>query len=40
MAVSLALGFVWESAKKYSGPLSVGRTKDDFQLILRPNLEF
>lgn len=40
MALSLALGFVWESAKKYSGPLAAGRTKDDFQFILRPNLEF
>jgi len=40
MALSLALGFVWESAKKYSGPIAAGRTKDDFQFILRPNLEF
>jgi hypothetical protein len=40
MALSLALGFVWESAKKYSGPLAAGRTKDNFQFILRPNLEF
>jgi hypothetical protein len=40
IAFSLALGFVWESAKKYSGPLAAGRSKDDFQMILRPNLEF
>lgn len=40
LAFSLALGFVWESAKKYSGPLAAGREKDDFQVILRPNIEF
>lgn len=40
MAFSLALGFVWESAKKYTGVLAAGRDRDDFQLIFRPNLEF
>jgi len=40
MAFSLALGFVWESAKKYTGALAAGRDRDDFQLIFRPNLEF
>lgn len=40
MAFSLALGFVWESAKKYSGPLAEGREKNDFQFIIRPNIEF
>jgi hypothetical protein len=40
MALSLALGFVWESAKKYTGALAAGRDKDDFQFIIRPNLEF
>jgi hypothetical protein len=39
LAFSMALGFVWESAKKYTGPLA-GRDKDDFQFILRPNVEF
>jgi hypothetical protein len=39
-ALALTLGFVWESAQKYAGPLAEGRIKDDFQLILRPNLEF
>lgn len=39
-AFSLALGFVWESADKYTGRLAAGRTQDDFQIILRPNLEF
>ncbi len=40
MAFSLALGFVWESAKKYTGALATGRETDDFQIILRPNVEF
>jgi len=40
MALSLAAGFVWESAKKYTGALAAGREKDDFQFILRPNIEF
>lgn len=39
MAFSLATGFVWESAKKYSGALA-GRDKDNFQFIIRPNIEF
>lgn len=40
IAFTLVLGFVWESAKKYSGVLSTGREKDDLQVILRPNIEF
>jgi len=40
MAFSLAAGFVWESAHKYTGALATGRTSSDFQIILRPNLEF
>ncbi len=40
MAFSLAVGFVWESAKKYTGVLASGREKNDFQFILRPNIEF
>jgi hypothetical protein len=39
-AFSLALGFVWESAKKYTGVLAAGRDRDDFQFIIRPNIEF
>jgi hypothetical protein len=39
-AFTLAFGFVWESAKKYSGALAAGREKNDFQVILRPNIEF
>jgi hypothetical protein len=40
MAYSLALGFVWESSRKYTGALAGGREKDDVQFIIRPNLEF
>ena len=40
IAFSLALGFVWESAKKYSGALAAGRDKSDFQFLFRPNIEF
>jgi hypothetical protein len=40
MAFALAAGFVWESVKKYTGVLAAGREKDDFQFILRPNIEF
>ncbi len=40
MAFSLAIGFVWESAKKYTGALAAGRDKNDFQFLLRPNIEF
>ena len=36
----MALGFVWESAKKYTGVLAAGRDQDDFQFIFRPNIEF
>lgn len=40
MAFDMAVGFVWESAKKYSGALSTGREKDNIQFIIRPNIEF
>ena len=40
MAFSLAIGFVWESVKKYTGVLAAGRDKNDFQFLLRPNVEF
>jgi len=39
-AFSLAVGFVWESAKKYTGALAAGNNKNNFQIILRPNIEF
>ena len=40
MAFSLATGFVWESADKYSGELATGRDSSSTQVILRPNIEF
>ncbi|HEY6011062.1 MAG TPA: hypothetical protein VIX18_06280, partial [Nitrospirota bacterium] len=40
IALSLALGFVWESAKKYTGALAAERNSDNFQFIIRPNIEF
>lgn len=39
MAYALAVGFVWESARRYRGELAAGR-RDDMQILLRPNLEF
>jgi hypothetical protein len=39
-AFSLALGFVWESAKKYTGALADGSGRSNFQFIFRPNIEF
>ncbi len=39
MALAVAVGFVWESADKYTGQLASG-TGSNFQFILRPNLEF
>ncbi len=40
MAFTLATGFVWESQRKYSGPLAADRPTSDLQIILRPNIEF
>ncbi len=40
MAFAVSVGFVWEAAKKYTGPLAAGRNRSDFQFILRPNIEF
>jgi hypothetical protein len=39
LAVTLALGFLWESASKYSGSLAAGRSSTT-AYIVRPNLEF
>jgi hypothetical protein len=39
IAFTLALGFVWESKEKYRGVLATS-SKDNFQFILRPNIEF
>lgn len=40
MAFALATGFVWESARKYSGDLATGSNASNTQIILRPNIEF
>lgn len=40
VAFAFAFGFVWESARKYSGPLTAGREDNDFQIIMRPNIKF
>jgi hypothetical protein len=40
MAFTLATGFVWESADKYSGALTTGQQGSSTQIILRPNIEF
>ena len=39
IALALAVGFVWESAGEYSGPLKIGQNTG-FQFLLRPNIEF
>jgi hypothetical protein len=38
IAPALAIGFVWDSSRKYTGELATG--KDNFQVIIRPNIEF
>jgi hypothetical protein len=40
MAFALATGFVWESAKKYTGALAADHSGSQTQIILRPNIEF
>lgn len=40
IALALAVGFVWESAKKYTGALGADRTGNTLEFILRPNIEF
>jgi hypothetical protein len=40
MALSPAASFIGESSEKYTGELAGVRGKDDFQFILRPNIEF
>ena len=40
IAFTMATGFVWEAARKYSGALApIGKTSST-QIILRPNIEF
>lgn len=40
MAFALATGFVWESARKYTGVLAEPGGKNNFQILLQPNIEF
>jgi hypothetical protein len=39
-ALTLALGFIWDSERKYSGSLGEEDEGDNFQLVIRPNIEF
>lgn len=39
-AFTLALGFIWDSGRKYSGSLAPDGAQESYQIILRPNLEF
>jgi hypothetical protein len=38
--LSVNMGFVWEGADKYTGPLERTRGAGDLQFLLQPNLEF
>jgi hypothetical protein len=40
MGFSLALGFIWEGAQKYTGALENIGKKDEFQVVIRPNIQF
>ena len=40
MAFTLATGFIWESATKYTGALAANHRGSQTQIILRPNIEF
>ncbi|MBI3755832.1 MAG: hypothetical protein HY265_06710 [Deltaproteobacteria bacterium] len=37
---SMALGFIWEAKERYSGPLATRADKDNFQIVIRPNIQF
>lgn len=39
IAFTLATGFIWEAAGKYTGPLATGQGAG-YQFLLRPNIEF
>lgn len=39
MGFSIALGFIWEAKNRYSGSLAT-TDKDNFQIIIRPNIQF
>jgi len=40
LALRIDTGFVWEKSDKYTGPLARPGSGDNFQIILRPNLDF
>lgn len=40
IAFTLAIGFIWESPERYTGPLSGRDGRDNFILITRPNVDF
>ena len=40
MGFSMALGFIWQGADKYTGTLVDKDKKDEYQIILRPNIIF
>lgn len=40
MGFSFAVGFIWQGAEKYSGSLADKGRKNEFQVVLRPNIEF
>jgi hypothetical protein len=39
-AVSMNIGFIWEGADLYTGPLARPGNGSMFQIILQPNLQF
>lgn len=40
LALTMAIGFVWSSDRKYSGSLKTITDSDPLQILLRPNIEF
>lgn len=40
LAATLAIGFLWQSASLYSGPLDNFPGGENFQILLRPNIQF
>ncbi|MDH3972960.1 MAG: hypothetical protein OEV42_01655 [Deltaproteobacteria bacterium] len=40
LAASIALGFIWEGSRKYTGALERKDRKGDLQFIIRPNIHF
>ncbi|MBI5885852.1 MAG: hypothetical protein HZB85_04635 [Deltaproteobacteria bacterium] len=40
MGFSFAVGFIWQGAEKYTGSLADKENNNEYQVILRPNIEF